>query len=33
MEMIVTMNREAGVTFLIITHEMGTLRRLCRGRR
>jgi branched-chain amino acid transport system ATP-binding protein len=29
METIVTMNREEGVTFLIVSHEMGTLRRLC----
>jgi branched-chain amino acid transport system ATP-binding protein len=28
-ETIVTMNREEGVTFLIVSHEMGTLRRLC----
>lgn len=30
METIVRMNREEGVTFLIVSHEMGTLRRLCR---
>jgi len=30
MKTIVTMNREEGVTFLIVSHEMGTLRRLCR---
>jgi ABC-type branched-subunit amino acid transport system ATPase component len=29
METIVTMNREEAVTFLIVSHEMGTLRRLC----
>jgi branched-chain amino acid transport system ATP-binding protein len=29
METILTMNREEGVTFLIVSHEMGTLRRLC----
>ena len=29
MDTIVTMNREEGVTFLIVSHEMGTLRRLC----
>jgi branched-chain amino acid transport system ATP-binding protein len=29
METIVTMNREERVTFLIVSHEMGTLRRLC----
>ncbi|HEX2440441.1 MAG TPA: ABC transporter ATP-binding protein [Methylomirabilota bacterium] len=28
-ETIVRMNREEGVTFLIVSHEMGTLRRLC----
>jgi branched-chain amino acid transport system ATP-binding protein len=28
-ETIVTMNREESVTFLIVSHEMGTLRRLC----
>ena len=30
METILRMNREEGVTFLIVSHEMGTLRRLCR---
>jgi branched-chain amino acid transport system ATP-binding protein len=30
MQTILTMNREEGVTFLIVSHEMGTLRRLCR---
>jgi ABC-type branched-subunit amino acid transport system ATPase component len=30
MTAIVRMNREEGVTFLIVSHEMGTLRRLCR---
>jgi branched-chain amino acid transport system ATP-binding protein len=30
METILAMNREEGVTFLIVSHEMGTLRRLCR---
>jgi branched-chain amino acid transport system ATP-binding protein len=29
MRTIVTMNREEAVTFLIVSHEMGTLRRLC----
>jgi branched-chain amino acid transport system ATP-binding protein len=29
METILRMNGEAGVTFLIVSHEMGTLRRLC----
>ena len=29
METIHRMNREEGVTFLIVSHEMGTLRRLC----
>jgi branched-chain amino acid transport system ATP-binding protein len=29
METILRMNEEAGVTFLIVSHEMGTLRRLC----
>jgi branched-chain amino acid transport system ATP-binding protein len=29
METILGMNREEGVTFLIVSHEMGTLRRLC----
>jgi ABC-type branched-subunit amino acid transport system ATPase component len=29
METILRMNREEGVTFLIVSHEMGTLRRLC----
>jgi ABC-type branched-subunit amino acid transport system ATPase component len=29
MEAISRMNREEGVTFLIVSHEMGTLRRLC----
>ena len=29
MEAILRMNREEGVTFLIVSHEMGTLRRLC----
>jgi ABC-type branched-subunit amino acid transport system ATPase component len=29
-ETILTMNREEGVTFLIVSHEMGTLRQLCR---
>jgi branched-chain amino acid transport system ATP-binding protein len=29
MSAIVRMNREEGVTFLIVSHEMGTLRRLC----
>src|SRR5262249_12808535 len=29
MEMIVRMNREEGVTFLLVSHEMATLRRLC----
>jgi branched-chain amino acid transport system ATP-binding protein len=29
METIVRMNRDEGVTFLIVSHEMGTLRRLC----
>jgi branched-chain amino acid transport system ATP-binding protein len=29
METIVTLNREEGVTFLIVSHEMGALRRLC----
>ena len=29
METIVRMNREEAVTFLIVSHEMGTLRRLC----
>ncbi|HXJ84375.1 MAG TPA: ABC transporter ATP-binding protein [Candidatus Methylomirabilis sp.] len=29
METILRMNDEAGVTFLIVSHEMGTLRRLC----
>ena len=29
METIVTMNREEAVPFLIVSHEMGTLRRLC----
>jgi len=29
METIAMMNREEGVTFLIVSHEMGTLRRLC----
>jgi len=29
METILTMNREEGVTFLIVSHEMTTLRRLC----
>ncbi len=29
METILSMNREEGVTFLIVSHEMGTLRRLC----
>jgi branched-chain amino acid transport system ATP-binding protein len=29
MATIVRMNREEGVTFLIVSHEMGTLRRLC----
>jgi len=28
-ETILRMNREEGVTFLIVSHEMGTLRRLC----
>ena len=28
---IARMNREEGVTFLIVSHEMGTLRRLCRS--
>jgi branched-chain amino acid transport system ATP-binding protein len=31
METILRMNREEGVTFLIVSHEMGTLRQLCRG--
>ena len=31
METVLRMNREEGVTFLIVSHEMGTLRRLCRG--
>lgn len=31
METILRMNREEGVTFLLVSHEMGTLRRLCRG--
>jgi branched-chain amino acid transport system ATP-binding protein len=31
METILRMNAEEGVTFLIVSHEMGTLRRLCRG--
>jgi len=30
METILRMNREEGVTFLIVSHEMATLRRLCR---
>jgi ABC-type branched-subunit amino acid transport system ATPase component len=30
METILRMNRDEGVTFLIVSHEMGTLRRLCR---
>ena len=30
MEAILRMNREEGVTFLIVSHEMATLRRLCR---
>jgi branched-chain amino acid transport system ATP-binding protein len=30
METILRMNREEGVTFLIVSHEMTTLRRLCR---
>jgi branched-chain amino acid transport system ATP-binding protein len=30
METIFRMNREEGVTFLIVSHEMATLRRLCR---
>ena len=29
MDTILRMNREEGVTFLIVSHEMGTLRRLC----
>ena len=29
MESILRMNREEGVTFLIVSHEMGELRRLC----
>ena len=29
METILRMNREEGVTFLIVSHKMGTLRRLC----
>jgi branched-chain amino acid transport system ATP-binding protein len=29
METIVTLNRQEGVTFLIVSHEMGALRRLC----
>jgi branched-chain amino acid transport system ATP-binding protein len=31
METILRMNAEEGVTFLLVSHEMGTLRRLCRG--
>ena len=31
METILRMNREEGVTFLIVSHEMATLRRLCSG--
>jgi ABC-type branched-subunit amino acid transport system ATPase component len=31
METILRMNREEDVTFLIVSHEMGTLRRLCQG--
>jgi branched-chain amino acid transport system ATP-binding protein len=31
METILRMNREEGVTFLIVSHEMATLRRLCQG--
>ena len=30
METVTRMNREEGVTFLVVSHEMGTLRRLCR---
>lgn len=31
METILRMNREESVTFLLVSHEMGTLRRLCQG--
>jgi len=31
MQTILRMNAQEGVTFLIVSHEMGTLRRLCRG--